>query len=155
MRRLLTGLACATLFASAAFGQAFLDEDILSAQTASFAVFDANGDGKAEAFEIAAGAKEVFAALDTDAGGIVTPDEFQAFSMGLQPLADRILRRDEYAQARAAIFARWDANADQQLIQPEVTAALLEEALASLESGLDQPGFAKLRFMAEMEAVLR
>ena len=155
MRRFTTGLACATLFASAAFGQAFLDEDILSAQTAGFAVFDTSGDGKADASEIVAGSKEVFTALDTDADGNVTPDEFQTFSMGLQPLADRILRRDEYAQVRTAIFTRWDANADQQLIQPELTAALFEEAFTALEAGLDQPGFSKLRFMAEMEAVLR
>ena len=156
MRTFRAGIAaCALFLASQAFGQELLDEDILGAQAASFKVFDADQDGKATAAEVAAGAKSIFAALDPDGDGAVTQNEFGEFSMGFAPLAEQLLRRDEYRAARNVIFTRWDMNADTQLSQAEITAALLEEVYTASEAAADQEAYAKSRFIAEMGAALR
>jgi hypothetical protein len=148
-------VALALLAASPAAGQESLMADAINgAQTAGFKIFDKDEDGKATPAEILEGSKEVFAALDQDQSGSANAEEFQAFSMGFQPLADRLSRQAEYREARNAIFTRWDMDANQELTVSEVAAAILTEAFTAGEASIDQAGYGKSQFIAEMSKVI-
>ena len=156
MRTFLTGtIAGAALLSSASLAQDRLDGDIATALIASFAVFDANGDGKAEVAEVLAGAKSVFAALDADGSGAADAGEFQVFSMGLATLAETKSQKALYQIQRAAIFKRWDANADGQLSEQEVTLALVSELFTAAEAALSAAQYGKAAFITDMEAALK
>jgi EF hand len=149
-------IAIALLVATPATGQeeSLMQDAINGAQTAGFKIFDKDEDGKATPAEILEGSKEVFAALDQDQSGFANAEEFQAFSMGFQPLADRLSRQAEYREARNAIFTRWDMDANQELSVSEVAAAILTEAFTAGEASIDQAGYGKSQFIAEMSAVI-
>ena len=51
-----------------------------------------------------------FNAMDVNGDGRVTPDEFQAFSMGFEYLAQVHGKLPQFRAAKDAIFRRWDAN---------------------------------------------
>lgn len=51
-----------------------------------------------------------FNAMDVNGDGRVTPDEFQAFSMGFEYLAQVRGKLPQFRAAKAAIFQRWDAR---------------------------------------------
>jgi hypothetical protein len=51
-----------------------------------------------------------FNAMDVNGDGRVTPDEFQAFSMGFEYLAQVRGKLPQFRTAKAAIFQRWDAR---------------------------------------------
>ena len=156
MRTFLTGtIAGAALLSSACLAQDRLDGDIATALIASFAVFDANGDGKADVAEVLAGAKSVFAALDADGSGAADAGEFQVFSMGLATLAETKSQKALYQIQRAAIFKRWDANADGQLSEQEVTLALVSELFTAAEAALSAAQYGKAAFITDMEAALK
>jgi EF hand len=157
MRTKLTGLtlALSMLAAEPLLGQERLVEDIQTALVASFAVFDTNGDGKADVAEIFAGAKSVFAALDVDGSGAADPGEFQVFSMGLAPLAETKSQKAAYQIQRAAIFKRWDANADNQLTEQEVALALVSELFTAAEASVSNEQYGKAVFITEMGSALR
>jgi EF hand len=139
---------------SAAIAQSLMEDAINGAQTAGFKIFDKDEDGKATPAELLEGSKEVFTALDRDQNGFASSEEFQVFSMGFQPLADRLSRQDEYNKARDIIFVRWDMDANQELTVSEVAAAILTEAFTAGEASIDQAGYGKSQFIAEMSKVI-
>jgi hypothetical protein len=156
MRMNLTGLTVAlAVLAAPALAQDRLDDDIATALIASFAVFDANGDGSADMAETLAGAKSVFAALDADGSGGADAGEFQVFSMGLATLAETKSQKAAYQLQRAVIFKRWDGNADNQLTEQEVTLALLSELFTAAEASVTGEQYGKAAFITEMGAALR
>jgi EF hand len=156
MRTRLTGITLAlALFAAPASAQDRLAGDIATALIASFAVFDANSDGSADVAEVIAGAKSVFAALDADGSGAAGAEEFQVFSMGLATLAETKSQKAAYQIQRLAIFTRWDANADGQLTEQEVTLALVSELFTAAEASVSSGQYGKAAFITDMEAALR
>jgi hypothetical protein len=156
MRTSLIGMTCAIgLLASPCLAQDRMDGEIATALIASFAVFDANGDGKADVAEIFAGAKSVFAALDADGSGGADAREFQLFSMGLATLARTKSQKAVFQIQRNAIFARWDANADGQLSEAEVTLALAGELFTAAEASVSGEQYGKAAFISDMETALR
>jgi hypothetical protein len=151
--------AIAALFAlgvnsSPLFAQSLMEDAINGAQTAGFKLFDKDEDGKVTPAELLEGSKEVFAALDRDQNGFASTEEFQVFSMGFQPLADRLSRQEEYNQARDVIFTRWDMDANQELTVAEVAAAIMAEAFTASEGSIDQAAYGKSQFIAEMSKVI-
>jgi EF hand len=156
MRTILTGLTLAlSLIAAPSLAQDRLAGEIATALIASFAVFDANGDGSADVTEVIAGAKSVFAALDGDGSGAAGAEEFQVFSMGLATLAETKSQKAAYQIQRLAIFTRWDANADGQLTEQEVTLALVGELFTAAEASVSSGQYGKAAFITEMSAALR
>ena len=156
MRINLTGLTCAlALFAAPSAAQDRLAGDIATALIASFAVFDANSDGAADVAEVIAGAKSVFTALDADSSGAADQGEFQLFSMGLATLAETNSQKAAYQVQRLAIFARWDANADGQLAEQEVTLALVSELFTAAEASVSGEQYGRAAFITDMQAALR
>lgn len=156
MRIFLTGLiGSSILLAVSAIAASVSEADIATAETTSFKVFDTNADGKISAAEIAAGAAQVFAALDADSSGTASPEEFQTFNLGFAPLAETAGQGDKYKAARDAIFTRWDMNGDKQLAQSEVVASMLLEGMAAANAGIDQATFGNSQFMTEMKATLK
>jgi EF hand len=156
MRTYLAGLiAGAALLVTPCLAQDRLEGEIATALIGSFAVFDANGDGKAEVAEVLAGAKSVFAALDADGSGAADEGEFQVFSMGLATLAETKSQKAAYQIQRLTIFKRWDANADGQLGEQEITLALLSEVLTAADASVSSEQYGKAAFITEMEAALR
>ena len=156
MRTYFTGLTCGlALLASPCAAQDRLSEDVAEALTTSFGVFDTNGDGRADVAEVLAGAKAVFTALDADGGGAAGTEAFQAFSMGLAALAETKSQKAAYQIQRAAIFKRWDANADGQLSEQEITLALLSELFTAAEASVSGGQYGKAAFITEMEEALR
>lgn len=154
MKSTLAALVVIGLSASPVLAQSLMADAINGVQTAGFKVFDKDADGKATPAELVEGSKEVFLALDRDQNGLATLDEFQVFSMGFQPLADRLSRLDEYNKARDAIFTRWDMDANQALTVSEVTAAIMAEAFTAGEASIDQAGYGKSQFIADMSKVI-
>lgn len=156
MRMNLTGLTVALLMLAApSAAQDRPDGDIATALIASFAVFDANGDGSADMAEVMAGAKSVFSALDADGSGAADEGEFQVFSMGLATLAETRSQKAAYQLQRIAIFKRWDANADRQLSEPEVALALVSELFTAAEASVSGQQYGKAAFITEMKAALK
>jgi Ca2+-binding EF-hand superfamily protein len=156
MRTFLTGLAAgAALLSFPCLALERIDGDIAAALIASFAVFDANGDGAADTAEILAGAKSVFTALDADGSGAADAGEFRLFSMGLATLAETKSQKALYQIQRAAIFKRWDANADGQLAETEVTLALISELFTAAEASVSGEQYGKATFITEMGSALR
>lgn len=156
MRTKFTGLTLAlALAAGPSPAQDRLAGDISAALIASFQVFDINGDGKADAPEIFAGAKSVFAALDADGSGAADAGEFQVFSMGLATLAETKSQKAAYQIQRAAIFKRWDANADGQLSEAEVSLALANELFTVAEASISAEQYGKAAFITDMQSALR
>jgi EF hand len=156
MRTNLGGLIFAlSLCATPCLAQDRLEGDIQTALIASFAVFDANADGKADVNEVIAGAKSVFAALDADGSGAAGAEEFQVFSMGLATLAETKSQKAAYQIQRLAIFTRWDTNADGQLSEQEVTLALAGELFMAAEASVSSDQYGKAAFITEMEGALR
>jgi EF hand len=156
MRIFLTWLAAgAALLSSPCLAQDRIDGNIAAALTASFAVFDANGDGAADTAEIIQGAKSVFAALDADGSGAADAAEFSLFSMGLATLAETKSQRALYQVQRGAIFKRWDANADNQLTEQEVTLALVSELFTAAEASVTANQYGKAAFITEMGSALK
>lgn len=151
----LTILAGSLLTAATAAAQDRLAEEILAARAESFKVFDTDASGKADIAEILAGAKSIFAALDADGNGSASPDEFQVISMGFEPLAESNSQKAAYGTARAAIFARWDANADGQLSEAEATAAVLAELLSAANASVTNEQYGSAAFIADMETSLK
>jgi hypothetical protein len=148
-------VALALLAASPAAGQESLMADAINGvQTAGFKIFDKDEDGRATPVEILEGSKEVFAALDRDQNGFASSEEFRVFSMGFQPLADRLSRQDEYSAARDIIFTRWDMDANQELTVSEVAVAIMAEAFTAGEAAIDQTAYGKSQFIAEMSKVI-
>jgi EF hand len=156
MRNKLTGLTLALALISApSAAQDRIDGDIAEALVASFQVFDTNGDAKADVAEIFAGAKSVFTALDADGSGAADQGEFQVFSMGLAPLAETNSQKAAYQIQRAAIFKRWDVNADGQLTEAEVTLALASELFTAAEASVSADQYGRAAFIAEMGTALK
>lgn len=154
MKTALAALLALCVTASAASGQSLMEDAINGAQTAGFKIFDKDDDGKATPAELIEGSREVFAALDRDQNGIASAEEFRVFSMGFQPLADRLSRQDEYNAARDIIFTRWDMDANQELTVSEVAAAIMAEAFMASEATIDQAAYGKSQFIAEMSKVI-
>lgn len=156
MRNYITGPALAlTLLGAPALAQDRLADGLATALTASFAVFDANGDGAADVSEVIAGAKAVFAALDADSSGAADAGEFQLFSMGLADLAETNSQKAAYQAQRMVILTRWDANADGQLSEPEVTLALISELFTAAEASVSSAQYGKAAFITDMKSALR
>jgi hypothetical protein len=137
-----------------AVAQSLMEDAINGVQTAGFKIFDKDEDGKATPLELLEGSREIFAALDRDQNGAVNMEEFQVFSMGFQPLADRLSRQEEYEKAREIIFTRWDMDANQELTVSEVAVAIMTEAFIAGEASIDQAGYGKSQFIAEMSKVI-
>jgi Ca2+-binding EF-hand superfamily protein len=144
-----------SLIAAPVMAQDRIDGEIQTALAGSFAVFDANGDGEADVAEILAGAKSVFAALDADGSGAADSAEFSLFSMGLATLAETKSQKALYQVQRDAIFKRWDANADGQLSESEVTLALISELFTAAEASVSGGQYGKAAFITEMGSALR
>jgi Ca2+-binding EF-hand superfamily protein len=156
MRIKLAGLISAlALCASPLMAQDRLEGEIATALIASFGVFDANSDGKADVGEVIAGAKSVFAAVDADGSGAADQGEFQLFSMGLATLAETKSQKAAYQIKRAAIFTRWDANADGQLSEQEVTLALISELFAAADASVTADQYGKSAFITDMAEALK
>jgi len=66
-----------------------------------------------------------FNAMDVNGDGRVTPDEFQAFSMGFEYLAQVREKLPQFRAAKATIFKRWDANKAGFLTVQEYRAGIL------------------------------
>lgn len=72
--------------------------------------------GPAKAADMSSLTRQVFVLVadsigrDASGDGHVTPDEFQAFSMGFDYLAQMGEKLPQFRAAKAAVFQRWDAN---------------------------------------------
>ncbi len=156
MRTKIAGLTFAlALLSSPLMAQDRLAGEIATALIASFAVFDANGDGAADTAEVIAGAKSVFTALDADGSGAADAAEFQLFSMGLATLAETKSQKAAYQIQRTVIFTRWDTNVDGQLTEQEVTLALVSELFTAAGASVSSEQYGKAAFIAEMGGALR
>jgi EF hand len=148
-------LALAVLLASLSFS-AYADEQAMAeARANSFKVFDADGDGKASAAELVAGAKSVFDAMDADSSGSGSLEEFQAVSLGYQTLAEKDGKTDAYKAARAEIFARFDADGDKQLSEAEVVSGVLEDYFTAAGASVTLENYGSSMFISKMEKSLK
>ncbi len=151
----LTILAGSMFTVANAAAQDRLAEEIMAARAESFKVFDTDASGKADVKEVVAGAKSIFAALDADGNGGASLEEFQVISMGFEPLAESNSQKAAYGAARAAIFTRWDLNADGQISEAESIAAVLAELLSAADASVTNAQYGAAAFIAEMEASLK
>lgn len=69
--------------------------------------------------------RQTFSAIDVNQDGRVTPDEFKAFSMGFEYLAQVRGKLAPFTAAKAAVFRRWDANKTGVLTFQDYRAGLL------------------------------
>ena len=75
--------------------------------------------------------RQTFAAMDADHDGRVTPDEFKAFSMGFDYLAQVRGKLAPFTAAKASVFRRWDANKTGALTFQDYRTGLLDDLTRS------------------------
>tara|TARA_R110002020_G_scaffold126073_1_gene283717 strand:+ start:1437 stop:1898 length:462 start_codon:yes stop_codon:yes gene_type:complete len=104
-----------------------------NAQNSPFNAIDANGNGLLSKAEVGAWTDGVFSAMDADADGSLTMEEYMAVRMG--PGADgqgrNAARQDAMQAAKADRFQAMDRNGDAKVSHDELTghsAALFDQA---------------------------
>lgn len=105
--------------------------------------------------------RNTFNAIDVNSDGRVTPDEFQAFSMGFEYLAQVREKLPQFRAAKDAIFRRWDANKTGYLtiqdyragVQGDLARAAGKGGTSDLKLSLDEMRNAD--FIRELAAALQ
>ena len=125
-----------------------------------FRAFDLNGDGTIRPNEAVAQGTQIFLAMDANSDGVVSVEEFQKFSMGFGPLAEKFAAKAKYDATRAAIFKRWAAG-KARMTKAEMIAGMRNEfaRAASKQNAvltrIDMADFKKVRFITEMSDSLK
>lgn len=81
--------------------------------------------GRVRAQDANAMIRSTYDAMDANGDGRVTPDEFKAFSMGFEYLAQVRGKLAPFNAAKDSIFRRWDANKAGFLTYQEYRAGML------------------------------
>lgn len=84
--------------------------------------------------------RHTFNAMDVNGDGHVTPDEFQAFSMGFDYLAQMGEKLPQFRAAKAAVFRRWDANKTGFLTFQDYRAGILGDLTRAAAKGGSSDG---------------
>ena len=90
-----------------------------------------DGNGTARPQNADAMIRATYDAMDANGDGRVTPEEFKAFSMGFEYLAQVRGKLVPFNAAKATVFRRWDANKAGFLTYQEYRAGLLGDLTRS------------------------